>query len=227
MTVVTATELCCVHCGTPSDLTRDHVPPKCFFPKPLPSNLITVPACARCNQGMGLDEEHFLATVMFGEAGISATGKNLWSEKLSRMHEKNRGLRKRIARAMSYADVFSKGGIYLGRRMTIDVDQARVARVVHKILRGLYFFEFGERVPANATIAVLWLQSKEHFAMAWKHRAELRPGRRGWQGVFEYACNRVAGASCGSSWQIVLFEAVAFSAVLQPAKVLTELPASA
>lgn len=45
----------CVYCGGPAG-TNDHAPPKCFLRKPLPSNLITVPACTECNSGFSADE---------------------------------------------------------------------------------------------------------------------------------------------------------------------------
>ena len=36
--------------------TKDHVPPKCFFPVPRPNNLIAVPACKKCNHSWsGID----------------------------------------------------------------------------------------------------------------------------------------------------------------------------
>jgi hypothetical protein len=46
----------CAFCRKPAS-TRDHVPPKGLFGQPLPSNLITVPACRDCNAGAGQDDE--------------------------------------------------------------------------------------------------------------------------------------------------------------------------
>lgn len=40
----TNTVLCC-YCGINSSTTKDHIPPKSIFNKPLPNNLITVPYC--------------------------------------------------------------------------------------------------------------------------------------------------------------------------------------
>jgi len=210
----------CIFCGAISDLTRDHVPPKCFFPKPRPSNLVTVPSCLRCNNRSGLDEEHFLATLMFSGPGISPAGKLLWSEKLSRMYDKNLGLRKRIAHAIRYADIFSEGGIYLGRGMRIQVDEARTTRVLHKILRGLFYFEYGAVLSSNAVITALWLRTPDHYAMAWRHRDQLRAGRLGWPSVFQYSCNRVATQPNGSAWLMVLFDAVSIFAVTRESKIV-------
>ena len=58
----------CVYCGHNPGITDDHVPRKSFFPQPRPSNLITVPACNKCNSSIGKDEDYFLAAFMFSEA---------------------------------------------------------------------------------------------------------------------------------------------------------------
>lgn len=49
----------CYICGSLSNLTRDHVPPKNLFIEPLPSNLITVDCCRSCNEEFTLDDEAF------------------------------------------------------------------------------------------------------------------------------------------------------------------------
>ena len=45
----------CIYCGRPAD-TREHIPPKAFLQKPLPTNLPVLPACKRCNNGFSSDE---------------------------------------------------------------------------------------------------------------------------------------------------------------------------
>lgn len=47
----------CVYCHEPAD-TKDHVPPKAILRKPFPQ-LITVPACTKCNKGWGLVDARF------------------------------------------------------------------------------------------------------------------------------------------------------------------------
>jgi len=47
----------CYLCDAIAD-TSDHVPPKGFYPKPYPPNLLTVPCCKKCNHSLSpLDEE--------------------------------------------------------------------------------------------------------------------------------------------------------------------------
>jgi hypothetical protein len=50
----------CAICGKPCETTtRDHIPPKGLFGKPLPDNLLTVPSCQQCNQEASGDDEYF------------------------------------------------------------------------------------------------------------------------------------------------------------------------
>ncbi len=48
----------CAYCGVKRGLTKDHVIPKCLFKRPLPSNMITVPACSECNNAKSKDEDY-------------------------------------------------------------------------------------------------------------------------------------------------------------------------
>ena len=47
----------CYACGRPTT-TREHVPPECFFPPSLRSNLITVPSCPIHNNANSMDVEY-------------------------------------------------------------------------------------------------------------------------------------------------------------------------
>ena len=47
----------CYLCGNAAE-TVDHVPPKSFFPKPWPANLLTIPCCGVSNNRLSqLDEK--------------------------------------------------------------------------------------------------------------------------------------------------------------------------
>ena len=46
----------CAFCGENGKVGRDHVPPKGLFKEPYPPNMITVPACDRCNTGSSGDD---------------------------------------------------------------------------------------------------------------------------------------------------------------------------
>jgi hypothetical protein len=68
----------CYLCGGP-DETADHIPPKCFFPKPRPANLITVRCCNSCNNKWSLEDEAMRAVLSI-PAGRSGAGDKIWEE---------------------------------------------------------------------------------------------------------------------------------------------------
>lgn len=49
-------KLLCVYCLHPNE-SKDHTPPKKLLREPLPSNLITLPCCRKCNSGYSKNEE--------------------------------------------------------------------------------------------------------------------------------------------------------------------------
>src|ERR1019366_2356818 len=63
----------CYLCQATETLIRDHIPPENLFPRPLPSDLITVPCCKSCNLGFSKIDEQFRAFVSCA-ANVSVTG---------------------------------------------------------------------------------------------------------------------------------------------------------
>ena len=203
----------CVYCGSQSSTTQDHIPPKSFYPEPRPSNLITVPACFACNNSSGKDEEFFLATYMFSDAGVSPTGKKLWDQTLHRMYAKNRGLRRRIASLLRPVRLTTPSGLFLGRGIAIKQEEPRLARVVEKIIRGIYFFEYNERLDPLIKIAAVFLRSEEDAAEPMTFNNQLYSGSRDWPDVFEYRFNRVTDKPEDSMWIIRFFGRIVYWAI--------------
>lgn len=189
------------------------MPPKSFFPKPRPVNLLTVPACRICNKSFEKDEELFLATFMFTEIGITEAGKKLWDEKLHRMYEKNLGLRKRISKSLQQVELVTPGGIYLGRRFVIKHNDAHSERVINKIVRGLYYYEYKEPLPPSVKISSHFLKRPSEISEVEKFVPMLLFGSRKWPGIFEYRYNRIANQTEGSMWVMRFFGKVVFWAI--------------
>ena len=78
----------CIYCQTNPGGTVDHVPPKGLFPKPRPSNLITVPACNQCNQGFKNDDEYFLNIALEWAASESNDGRHVADNRVRSMKRK-------------------------------------------------------------------------------------------------------------------------------------------
>ena len=200
----------CTYCGVASEQTVDHVPPKCFYPKPRPSDLITVPSCWKCNNDKSKDEEFFLATFMFTQAGISEAGQKLWDGKLNRAYVKNIGLKRKIAEHLRPTDVFTPRGLFLGTKIKINPDESRFENVINKIVRGLYWFEF--RIPLSPEIKIITLRlnDSERIENVKNVAHQLNHGSRCWEGIFRYKYYRLDGSTTESIWLMLLWENVGF-----------------
>jgi len=204
----------CTYCNMRRATTVDHVPPKNMFPSPRPVNLITVPACDGCNNKYAKDEEYFIASVMFTYAGGSDAGKLLWEQRLDRMYKKNRGIRSRMARTLERRSLRTPSGLYLGKRFVQTPDFARWDRVVEKIVRGLYSFEYGSSILPDTNIETIFISTDERYKVIVEaNMNSLNRGKRGWPGVFQYRCNEVTGQARESMWGILLYDKLIFWAV--------------
>jgi hypothetical protein len=190
----------CVYCGATDRITNDHVPPKSFFPRPRPNNLRTVPACFACNNTASKDEEYFLAALMFSDAGVTASGKRLWHEKLQRMYTKNLGLRKVIGQAFEPVRLTTPAGIYLGKRLGLRINEPRLEAVVVKIVRGLHYLETGSTAPLDWDVLCLFARDRRHFESVSQFNHMLSPGTYAWPDVFLYRRGAVPGEPLKSMW---------------------------
>jgi hypothetical protein len=201
----------CIYCGEINTITRDHVPPKQFFPQPRPSNLITVPSCARCNEGAQIDEDYFRATFMFSDAGITPVGKKLWDQKLDKKYKNDLGLRRKIAQDLEEVNLVTPRGLYIKRQSAIFPDSARLENVVCKIVKGLYYHEFNEIIPSSVSIMAYFLQTQEERNEAFE--LDLQSGSRSWPEVFKYRFKRDSINNECSTWLISFYECIIFLAM--------------
>lgn len=130
----------CLYCGAREGSTRDHVPPRNLFTKPLPDNLITVPACRSCNKGFDLDDEYFRQVITLGvdpkrfPIAISAI-RNLGGPK-------KRGFLRKMLSDLS------------PEKQWMNVERERVDRVTRRIIRGLFFHHTKLPLPQSAEVRV-------------------------------------------------------------------------
>ena len=140
----------CGFCGA-ANATADHVPSRKFFPKPRPSDLVTIPACQPCNNSTSADEEYFLNVMM---SYVGAEGPIVEALRSERFSLPKTERRLRIANDMlskvRMKPVHAPDGRYLGDAPALEgLDFDRVERVFGKIVRGLYFAEYADRPPSN------------------------------------------------------------------------------
>lgn len=134
----------CIYCGSKKDLTRDHVPPKAFFPSPRPNNLITVPSCKKCNNEFGKDDERIRNLLSSLELTESHTAvKSMIGDKRNRSLLRKEGYTnlQHLYNSMKNVDIFSKSGIYIETKKAFNLDQQVVDNFLERITRALLYYE--------------------------------------------------------------------------------------
>jgi len=144
-------ERSCVYCGSKKDLTRDHIPPKCIFAEPRPTNLISVPACESCNTSFKLDDEFFRIFVTAESAQDNPAARRIWEEAvMQRSLKRSPRLKAKLRSSLGKVDLYSPGGIFLGEASTLRFSKERINPVLERIVRGLYWRHRGSRIDPNA-----------------------------------------------------------------------------
>ncbi len=143
----------CVYCGEPSS-TRDHVPPNLLYPKPRPSNLISVPSCETCNGGFSMDDEYLrVAVALRSDLAKHPQVQWLFGPTIRGLNRpQQRGFAKAILSAVKHVPVHTREGIYLGDAPALIVDLERLRRTAERIVRGLYLDSFGEPLTAKLRV---------------------------------------------------------------------------
>ena len=134
------------YCCNKNAVSREHIPPKCIFPNPKPSNMITVPSCEKHNLAKSKDDEYFrwfLSTVC-GET--SATALEILKTKVIKGLRRKPALHNTIMKnSIKSIDIYSPGWIWLGNRPGFRFDNKRIVRSLKLICKGLYFYHFNQK----------------------------------------------------------------------------------
>jgi hypothetical protein len=127
------------------------------------------------------------------------------------MYDKDKGLRKIIATSFSRKEVVTPEGLYIGNRMIVASDWNRIREYVQKLVRGLYYFEYGAPLSVNDEVEVF----DEHYEHADINNllSITKNGQRAWPGVFEYRCSRVADDPAKSMWLFLFYGVNVFVAM--------------
>jgi hypothetical protein len=181
----------CIYCGEKRPTTRDHIPQVCFFPEPLPPNLITVPCCEPCRQKCPEDDEYFKAAVVSSERVFQ----NPFAEKArdpflrSLDNPMKRGFSVNVARSVRTVEEATPSGIFIGRYTALTVDRKRIERVCKRITRGLFFHEMRHSVPKHYNVAVVFVLAEglERFPEKLGRLITMPPAKIVQAGVFSYS----------------------------------------
>lgn len=142
----------CIYCGSKTNITSDHIPPKCLFRERKGLHLITVPACNKCNQSYKKDDEYFRIYVS-ADISRNEQGKKLWHEKvIGSTFIRSFKLRKTIASNISEDIKKFNGEVF--KRKILNMDASRINNVLIRIVKGLYWHHYGKSLPSNTLFEV-------------------------------------------------------------------------
>jgi len=193
----------CAICGAAAATTDDHVPPKNLFPKPRPNDLITVPACLRCNNVGSKHDEEFRVFVSIQLGMESDTTTKLWKNGALRSIHHNNRLRNHLINNSWEVDVKTPAGISLGTRRAVAVPMRSHNAVCDRIARGLYFHHYTEILGSRVSCRVAPLESIP---------SEMAPilGQMSFnsiaRGAFCYRYGRAAESPLDSIWLLLFYE---------------------
>jgi len=146
------TDVCCL-CGKPATkedrMTREHAPPKQFYPKSLRRglNLWVVPTHRSCNNKHKADEEYFYHALYPFVANVNARMASVILDDLRRQAAEPQ-TRTLLRRILQSPQTSTGGGIVLPPGMVrLDVDAHRLEQVAVKIGRCLFYRDHRRVMP--------------------------------------------------------------------------------
>lgn len=135
-------------------MTRDHIPPKALLTSPLPNDLLTIPACSKCNGGASGDDEYFRNAICMSTYRSNNRHGIAGSERAVRSIKRSNALRKEFVQSAHRVPVFSPGGIVERIGLAFSVDVKRINRVIKRIYRGIYYSQTRELLPESFDVSV-------------------------------------------------------------------------
>jgi hypothetical protein len=157
----------CVYCGAPGARTMDHIPPKALFARPLPDDMITVPACDQCHGSTAMDDEYFafvvLCAVELGRVPGAESARDRLTRGIAEPPRRRFGMN--LLKAMHDIEIRTPSGIIIGKRPGMRVDEARMRKVMTRIIRGLHAKVRGAKLSARAKVGVRLIQSHSYHVL--------------------------------------------------------------
>jgi hypothetical protein len=218
----------CVYCGVVGPLTRDHVPPKTLFATSSAGKLITVPCCPECNQRASGDDEYFrLVLVMRRDTYYHPEAHSLLASIYRSLSNPNKvGFSQAFLRQLRPVSLVNAKGRVVGETGAYNIDVPRIARVIERITRGLFYRETGRPLPLDYSVLVVnendymgWtVEYRKHFDEVVMRQIMANDPNSFGHDVFFYRKAPVDTDPLQGVWQMVFYKTVGFVCfVMSPA----------
>ena len=211
----------CVYCRSPKDLTRDHIPPSSFFPKPRPTDLITVPCCRECHEAFTENDEYLRNYLIFSpQCRGHVAASQLHESGIRSLQDSNAGeLSNPLFNTVNQSwpgNLVSSLPFDYGA--TVAPDDERIEEVIERIVVGLFWIENDKYLPPDYTVEIVGSYDPRY--MNWPVQQSLRslqsevaPANFG-DGVFQYwwswAEHAPPGETHRSDWMLRFYEGTTF-----------------
>jgi hypothetical protein len=134
-----------------------------------------------------------------------------------------RGFFRSVLSSLTWVEVYSPGGIYLGTAPGYVVELQRLSRVVERTTRGLFYHEFGYRLPPEHDVSA-WAESGLGGVdsqvlkqlRGYCSTVVSQPGKVIGQGVFTYWYKRAEGEPNTTMWVMSFYQRVNFICMTAP-----------
>jgi hypothetical protein len=207
----------CAYCGNPAT-TRDHVPPQSLFNPPLPNNLITVPACDQCNNGVSDDDEVFRNELSFMAGSFGESPKAAQRlQPTMRGIRRNKAMLTRMVKSAQRVERYTQSGLYLGHGFAVPLMPGVQQRVITRIVRGLYWHHVGARLDADTQITLVFIDKRRaHWREGLYTLRKLAPAHRliGDGETFQYFYGQANDDPAFSVWLLIFFKGMGEQIIL-------------
>lgn len=129
----------CYMCSSEAK-TREHFPPKAFFPKGANLQLWTVPSCIKHNNQKSGDDQYFLTQVLMNMSREGNLARERFMESIAPHLEKSPKFREMIARKSK--------AVAQGKRSYL-VDVSRMYSVMDGLCHAIVFRRYGRNLPTQ------------------------------------------------------------------------------
>ncbi len=149
----------CMFCGKDESfgpMSKEHFAFKSLWAGPRPEGTRTVLAHEHCNTKFSEDND-YVRDILAMEAGAEQHPevKRLQEGKLKRKLQNRPGAFAKTLKNLRLVPHFTPSGLYVGNAPVFDVDWPRINRVLHNVIKGIYYTAVDEPLPQDCVFGVI------------------------------------------------------------------------